>query len=461
MSQVKPTMTDLKNIPSVDHLLQDSVLISQIDQFGRKLTVDFLRLELDEIREEVKHGAAVPSDQEIIYRMTNSLVAFSSPSLKPVINATGVVLHTNLGRSPISEKALSASGKVTASYSNLEFNLITGKRGSRNSIVERLLIKISGAEAGLVVNNNAAALLLILTALAKRKKVIISRTQLIEIGDGFRIPEVMQQSGAKLVEIGSTNRVNLEDYKNALGEPAALIMRAHHSNFKIIGFTHEPALSDLVNLAHEREILFLDDVGSGALVDTRKYGLAYEPTVQDSVAAGADIVCFSGDKLLGGPQAGIIVGKADTINKIRKHPLARAVRADKLALSLLEETLVHYLIGDYEKAIPIWQMISKREKAIKKTAEGWRNSLNYGAVEAGYSTVGGGSLPEELLPTHLLKLRVKNPDRMLGLLRKLPVPVIARIEADQLCFDPRTVFESQESTLLKSIKSVLDKRSIL
>lgn len=454
-------MTDLKNIPSVDHLLQDSVLISQIDQFGRKLTVDFLRLELDEIREEVKHGAAVPSDQEIIYRMTNSLVAFSSPSLKPVINATGVVLHTNLGRSPISEKALSASGKVTASYSNLEFNLITGKRGSRNSIVERLLIKISGAEAGLVVNNNAAALLLILTALAKRKKVIISRTQLIEIGDGFRIPEVMQQSGAKLVEIGSTNRVNLEDYKNALGEPAALIMRAHHSNFKIIGFTHEPALSDLVNLAHEREILFLDDVGSGALVDTRKYGLAYEPTVQDSVAAGADIVCFSGDKLLGGPQAGIIVGKADTINKIRKHPLARAVRADKLALSLLEETLVHYLIGDYEKAIPIWQMISKREKAIKKTAEGWRNSLNYGAVEAGYSTVGGGSLPEELLPTHLLKLRVKNPDRMLGLLRKLPVPVIARIEDDQLCFDPRTVFESQESTLLKSIKSVLDKRSIL
>ncbi len=454
-------MTDLKNIPSVDHLLQDSVLISQIDQFGRKLTIDFLRLELDEIREEVKHGAAVPSDQEIIYRMTNSLVAFSSPSLKPVINATGVVLHTNLGRSPISEKALSASGKVTASYSNLEFNLITGKRGSRNSIVERLLIKISGAEAGLVVNNNAAALLLILTALAKRKKVIISRTQLIEIGDGFRIPEVMQQSGAKLVEIGSTNRVNLEDYKNALGEPAALIMRAHHSNFKIIGFTHEPALSDLVNLAHEREILFLDDVGSGAVVDTRKYGLAYEPTVQDSVAAGADIVCFSGDKLLGGPQAGIIVGKADTINKIRKHPLARAVRADKLALSLLEETLLHYLIGDYEKAIPIWQMISKREKAIKKTAEGWRNSLNYGAVEAGYSTVGGGSLPEELLPTHLLKLRVKNPDRMLGLLRKLPVPVIARIEDDQLCFDPRTVFESQESTLLKSIKSVLDKRSIL
>ena len=453
-------MSDFKNIPSVDHLLQESVVTTQIDRFGRKLTLDFLRLELEEIRETVKNGAPVPVDIEIVNRLTNKLVEFASPLLKPVINATGVILHTNLGRSPLSQDALAASAKVSSVYSNLEFNLNDGKRGSRNAIVERLLTKITGAEAGMVVNNNAAALLLILSALAKRKRVVISRTQLIEIGDGFRIPEVMQQSGAKLVEIGSTNRVNLEDFKKSLDEPVAMVMRAHHSNYKIIGFTHEPELSDLVNLAHERGVLFLDDVGSGALLDTRQYGLAYEPTVQDSVAAGADIVCFSGDKLLGGPQAGIIVGNASVINKIRKHPLARAVRADKLALSLLEETLLHYLTGDYEKSIPIWQMISKKEQDIKKTAETWQKNLDYGVVEKGFSTIGGGSLPEELLPTYLLKLKVKNPDRIIGLLRKMPIPVIARIDDDQLCFDPRTVFESQETLMLGSISSILDKRLI-
>src|SRR5688500_10368186 len=285
--------------------------------------------------------------------------------------------------------------EVSRNYSNLEYDLEKGERGSRLIHAESILQKLTGAEAAVVVNNNASAVLLVLSALANRKRVVISRTQLVEIGGGFRVPDVMKQSGAKLVEVGATNKVRLSDYTEALEEPAALVMRAHRSNFKIVGFTEEPELRNIVDVAHKANVPVVDDLGSGALLDTFKYGLAHEPTVQESLSAGVDLVCFSGDKLLGGPQAGIIVGKKDLIDKIRKHPLARAVRADKTCLAGITATLIHYLKDEAENEIPIWRMISLTPEQLKIRAEMWRDALGQGDIVKSESTVGGGSLPEE------------------------------------------------------------------
>jgi L-seryl-tRNA(Ser) seleniumtransferase len=317
-----------------------------------------------------------------------------------------------------------------------------------------LLKQLTGAEAALVVNNNAAALLLCLSALARRKRVIIARSQLVEIGGGFRIPDVLAQSGAKLVEVGTTNRVHPEDFAQALEQPAALVMRAHHSNFKIVGFTTEPGLQEMVKLAHARGALFLDDLGSGALLDTQPYGLSHEPMVQESLKAGADLVCFSGDKLLGGPQAGIILGKADLIARIKKHSLARAVRADKLCLAALSATLMHYLKDEAEREIPVWRMISTPPEKIRERAVAWREAIGEGEVVTGQSTVGGGSLPEEVLPTWLLEIKIASPDRSIERLRKASPPVIARVENERILFDPRTVLPEQEGAFLAGLRAV-------
>ncbi len=300
-----------------------------IDAYGRPLTLDALRLTLDETRARFKTDpeTALPSTDLILTQAESHLSAWTAPTLLPVINATGVILHTNLGRAPLSKATIVAMNDVASNYSNLEFDLSNGKRGSRLIHAESVLQKLTGAEAALVVNNNASAVLLVLSALANRKSVVIARSQLVEIGGGFRVPDVMKQSGAKLVEVGTTNKIRLSDYESAFENPVALVMRAHRSNFKIVGFTEEPELKDIVDVAHKAGVMVVDDLGSGALIDTAKYGLAHEPTVQESLAAGVDLVCFSGDKLLGGPQAGIIIGKKELINKIKKHPLARAVRA--------------------------------------------------------------------------------------------------------------------------------------
>ena len=302
-----------------------------IAHYGRPLTLDALRSTLDEVRTRLKlDPEAVASENDLILSQAESrLSVWTGPTLQPVINATGVILHTNLGRAPLSKATIEAMNQVSSGYSNLEFDLETGKRGSRLIHAEDVLKKLLGVEAAVVVNNNASAVLLVLSALASRKRVIIARSQLVEIGGGFRVPDVMKQSGAKLVEVGTTNKVRLSDYEEALQESSGLVMRAHRSNFKMIGFTEEPALKEIVDVTHKADAIVLDDLGSGALLDTAKYGLAHEPTVQESLHAGVDVVCFSGDKLLGGPQAGIIVGKADLIAKIKKHPLARAMRADK------------------------------------------------------------------------------------------------------------------------------------
>jgi L-seryl-tRNA(Ser) seleniumtransferase len=369
-----------------------------------------------------------------------------------VINATGVILHTNLGRAPLSKATLAAMKESAENYSTLEYDLLKGQRGSRLIHAESILQTLTSAEAAVVVNNNASAVLLVLSALAHKKRVVISRTQLVEIGGGFRVPDVMKQSGAKLVEVGATNKVRLSDYEEALEEPTALVMRAHRSNFKIVGFTEEPQLKEIVEVAHQANVFVVDDLGSGALLDTARYGFAHEPTVQESLAAGVDLVCFSGDKLLGGPQAGIIIGKKDLIDKIKKHPLARAVRADKTCLAGITATLIHYLKDEAEREIPIWQMMSLPLAQTRVRAQAWRDALGQGEVILSESTVGGGSLPDECISTYVLALHVKSPDRFLKRLRASQPPIIARVENDTILFDPRTVLNDE--MLIAALKSI-------
>jgi L-seryl-tRNA(Ser) seleniumtransferase len=450
-------MTKLRNLPSVEQLLQTQTAAELIARFGRPLTLAAIRGTLDEARARFKLNLepALPSTELILAQAESTLSAWTKPTLQPVINATGVILHTNLGRAPLSAAAIHAMDVVSRGYSNLEYDLEKGARGSRLLHAEAVLQKLSGAESALVVNNNASAVLLVLSALANKKQVIISRSQLVEIGGGFRVPDVMKQSGAKLMEVGTTNRVHLRDYENALQEGAALVMRAHPSNFKIVGFTEEPELKEIVHAAHQAGVFVVDDLGSGALLDTAKYGLAHEPTVQESLSAGVDIVCFSGDKLLGGPQAGIIVGKKALIDKIKKHPLARAVRADKVCLAGITATLLHYLKDDAEREIPIWKMMSLTLKQVKGRAEAWESELGQGDVVEGESTVGGGSLPGESFKTYLLSLEVKSPDKFLKKLRKQHPPIIARTENDRVLLDPRTVLPEQEGALLVGLKNAL------
>ena len=448
-------MNSLRDLPSVEQLLQNADHL--IQEFGRPLTLDALRTTLDEIRARFKLNpeTALPSTDLILSQALSHLTTWTASTLHPVINATGVILHTNLGRAPLSKATIQAMNDAALNYSNLEFDLSTGKRGSRLIHAESVLQKLTGAEASLVVNNNASAVLLVLSALANKKNVIIARSQLVEIGGGFRVPDVMKQSGAKLVEVGTTNKIRLSDYESALAEKSALVMRAHRSNFKIVGFTEEPELKEIVDVAHKANTIVVDDLGSGALVDTAKYGLVHEPTVHESLAAGVDIVCFSGDKLLGGPQAGIIIGKKELIDKIKKHPLARAVRADKMCLAGITATLTHYLKDEAEREIPIVKMMSFTAEQVKVRAEAWRDALGQGEVNKSESTVGGGSLPEESMPTFVLSLNVKSPDTFLKKLRKGSPPLIARVENDKVCLDPRTVFEEQDIKLISILRSLL------
>jgi len=450
-------MSDFRSIPSVDLLLNRAEVKQLRLEFGDALVLEAVRHVLEGFR-----GRTNPRQDKFDFPLFFGLVKkyleeATRLSLVRVINATGVILHTNLGRAVLCEEAQAQIGQISRGYSALEFNLESGGRGSRAVHTNHLLCRLSGAEAALVVNNNAAAVLLTLTALAKGRKVIISRGQLVEIGGGFRVPEVMRVSGAKLVEVGTTNRVHLDDYTEALRNGAGLVMRAHASNFKIIGFTEAPALKELVELAHHHDALFIDDIGSGTLIDTGQFGLSREPLVQDSISAGADIVCFSGDKLLGGPQAGIIAGRKELVAKIEKHPLARAVRADKLCLAGLESTLQHYLKGDALETIPVWKMISMRTEDIRSRAMRWQQALGAGEVRDDLSTIGGGSLPGETLATAVLAIRVKQADTALASLRHNPPPIIGRIKDDQILFDPRTVLESEDQALLGGIKNIFNK----
>ncbi|HPS33317.1 MAG TPA: L-seryl-tRNA(Sec) selenium transferase [Anaerolineaceae bacterium] len=448
-------MEALRQIPSVDRLLTHTLTGELIASYGRGWTANALREVLSACREELRAGQALPTEEALISRAAALLARQSALFPVQVINATGVIVHTNLGRAPLSQQAQLALGAAAAGYSNLEYELETGKRGTRNDRVESQLTRLTGAEAALVVNNNAGAVLLALSALARRKKVAVARSQLVEIGGGFRVPDVLHESGARLLEVGTTNRVHLSDYQSALEQGAQLLLLTHHSNFKIIGFASEPGIAELAGLASSAGVPLVFDQGSGALLDTDQYGLPHEMTVQEALQAGADLVCFSGDKLLGGPQAGIIAGKKAFLDKLRKHALYRALRPDKLCFAALSATLVHYLKGEAQACIPIHSMLAREESSLRVQALGWQQELGEGLVIPGRSTIGGGSLPTETLPTWLLALDARSPQKFLARLRACQPAVIARVENKRVVFDPRTILPDEDHSLLQGIRTAL------
>jgi L-seryl-tRNA(Ser) seleniumtransferase len=446
-------MSELSQLPSVDQILNEPRAKTLERQFGRQPLLDVVRSLLDQIRRTfLKEGGDIPDLDGILELAAAELQARLQPTLTPVINATGVIVHTNLGRAPLSEAAREAVAQIGGGYSSLEFDLEGGGRGSRLIHAESQFRELLGVESALVVNNNASAVLLVLTVLTRGKKVIISRSQLVEIGGGFRIPDVLRHSGTDLVEVGTTNKVHLADYLQAYSSDTVAVMRAHTSNYSIVGFTSEPELTEIVASAHQAGLWFFDDLGSGALLDTSKFGLKHEPMIQESLAAGADLICFSGDKLLGGPQAGIILGSRELIDQLKTHPLARAIRADKLALAALTATLDHYLKEEALACIPVWRMISAEIDQIKARADAWKQDLGRGEVVESRSMVGGGSLPGETLPTWVLSVEADHPNRLMEILRKNEPAVVGRVENERVLFDPRTVFPDEDSIFIKALQ---------
>lgn len=453
------SLDSLRALPSVDELLHDHTLRELEHKFGHTVVVDAIRDALENARADIRAGSDAPMPALLIDDIGERVRQATRPTLVAAINATGVILHTNLGRAPLSQDALKAIQDVARGYSNLEYDLAAGERGSRYTHAAELIKKLTGAEAALVVNNNAAAVMFILRVLANEREVIISRGQLVEIGGGFRVPDVLSQSGARMVEVGTTNRTRREDYAAAITDRTALLLRVHASNFRVIGFAEQVSLEELAALGQKRGLPVVDDLGSGALLDTTAFGLAHEPMPGESLLAGADLVAFSGDKLVGGPQAGIIVGKQEYVQKLVKHPLARALRVDKLTLAALQATLLHYLKNEATKKIPVWQMIAAAPDALEKQAQAWADLWRRAGLDANVidtqSTVGGGSLPGETLPTRAVALTVPSPDDFAARLRRNEPPIITRIENDRVVIDPRTVLPHEEEALTSGVSRTL------
>lgn len=459
-----------RSIPKVDVLLEDKKIISLIAKYHRDVVVDVIREEIEKIREEIKTN----NDFDFINKKINNLIDNISKSvektysynIRKVINGTGTILHTNLGRSIISKKHANYLSDIVTSYSNLEYNLEDGKRGERYSHFEKLICKITGAESAMAVNNNAAAVMLVLSSMAKEKEVIVSRGELVEVGGKFRIPDVMESSNAHLVEIGTTNKTHLEDYENAINENTGALLKVHTSNFKIFGFTESVSIKEICNLGKEKNIPVIEDIGSGVLVDLSKYGLEYEPTVQDSIKSGVDIVSFSGDKLLGGPQAGIIVGKKKYIDKIKKNPLTRAFRIDKFTATILEMIFKEYLNEeDAIKNIPTLSLITRDLKEIEKNANALYEKLDILKdvaiinIEDTLSQIGGGSLPMERLNSKCVSITPKNISTA-SLEEKLRLnenPVVGRISDNKLIIDMRTILDDEIDILSKKLINILKK----
>jgi L-seryl-tRNA(Ser) seleniumtransferase len=453
-----------RNIPSVERVIASEPLADTIKVYSREWVVALVRQQLEKARDGVRQGGNAPSLEEVADATRRAVEEMTRPAPQPVINATGVIIHTNLGRAPLSRAATQAAVQASQGYSNLEFDLGNGRRGSRQAHLQSLLQELTGAEAALVVNNNASAVLLGLSALAAGKQVIVSRGEAVEIGGGFRIPDVLEQSGAKLVDVGTTNRTYARDYENGITTETGAFLKAHASNFRVEGFTAAISPEELAALGAKHDIPVLHDVGSGCLLATEKYGLAHEPIPQESVAAGVGLTFFSGDKLLGGPQAGIVVGTRELVGRLERHPLARAVRIDKLSLAALIATLVHYLRREAEREVPVWRMISMPLTLIEERAEAWRATLGSVAgleatIESGRSAIGGGSLPGETLPTRLLALSCPaapgGPEGVIRRLRQGTPPVVARIEEDRVLLDPRTVLPEEEDGLLRGLNRAL------
>jgi L-seryl-tRNA(Ser) seleniumtransferase len=462
---------EARKLPRADRLLASAERAGLVARLGHAPVMEAVRATLEAARVEVLEGAPCPSPAEIEARLLSRLSGEAKGTLRRVVNATGVVIHTNLGRAPLSEEALRAMRLAAAGYTNLEYDLERGERGDRYGHASAPLRRLTGAEAALVVNNCASAVMLALAALCETRpggggaaeggspEVIVSRGQLVEIGGGFRVPDVLRRSGAALVEVGTTNRTYLADYEKALGERTRMLLSVHRSNFRLSGFTHDASLDELVELGRRARVWVVEDLGSGALLPTAPFGLSEEPTVPERVRAGADLVAFSGDKLLGGPQAGILVGRREAVDLCRRHSLLRALRVDKTTLAGLSATLAHYERGEAEREVPVWRAIAQPVEALEARARAWLAALGpagAGArVEASTSAVGGGTLPGVTLETRVLALPPGDAEAIAARLRRADPPVVARIEEDRVVLDPRTVLPGEDEAVVAAVRAAL------
>jgi L-seryl-tRNA(Ser) seleniumtransferase len=484
-------LVEVRKLPKADRLLDAADRAGLVSRLGHGQAMEAIREVLEETRKEVLAGGRCPPSEAIEEALLARLAEAARGSLRPVVNATGVVVHTNLGRAPLSDETIAAMRRAAEGYTNLEFDLAAGERGDRYGHAEGAICRLTGAEAAVAVNNNAAAVMLALAALMEarpsrgaaapsprpsppavgggeggsggaadgRPEVIVSRGQLVEIGGGFRIPDVLRRSGAALVEVGTTNRTYARDYEQAIGPHARILLSVHRSNFRLSGFTHDASLAELVALARARDLWVVDDLGSGSLLETGPFGLGDEPTVQARVRAGADLVCFSGDKLLGGPQAGILAGRREAIARVKRHPLVRALRLDKVTLAGLSATLSHYERGEAASKVPVWRAIALSPEALAARARAWlaslREAANGCAVLASRSAVGGGSLPGVTVATFVLALPPGDADALAARLRSADPPVVARIEDDRVVLDPRTVMPHEDEPVVRAIRAAL------
>jgi len=447
----------LTRIPSTSKVLESERAKLLIDKYGQSAISQLARSILQIVRDNITTIENAQTDLDGILKTLESKAKRLDDTLRPVINATGVILHTNLGRAPLSKETQMAMANVTDGYSNLEYDVRSGSRGSRFSHLQSIIQRLTGAEDSIVLNNNAGAILTTLAAICRDGEVVVSRGQLVEIGGGFRVPDVMSQSGAQLKEVGTTNRTRSTDYENGITDKTKALMRVHPSNFLISGFTEETPLREIVKVGHEYNLPVIDDIGSGALLDLRPYGLEPEPLLSDCINDGADLVLASGDKLIGGPQAGLIIGKSSLIDVIRKHPLTRALRPDKATIAGIAATLQHYALGEAIEKIPIWQMISMDELILQERAELYAQAWGTTAdVIAGESTVGGGSLPGQTLPTRLcaISLAQKTLELVSENLRLSEVPIISKIQDGVLQLDPRTVLVDQDIQVVNTLERI-------
>nr|WP_246517059.1 L-seryl-tRNA(Sec) selenium transferase [Clostridium aciditolerans] len=454
----------MRNLPKIDELLKEEIVVNELSSTMRTIVVESLRETIDSYRDLIlKDDIKEYSKEDILKSFLELLSDKKGSNFKKVINAAGVVIHTNLGRSLLAKKALENVINVADNFNNLEYDLKKGQRGSRYSHVEELIKKVTGAEAAVVVNNNAAAVMLALNTLCKDKEAIVSRGQLVEIGGSFRVPDVMTFSGAKLVEVGTTNRTHLYDYENNINENTGVLLKVHTSNFKILGFTEDVSVEELVEIGNKKDIPVIEDIGSGTLVDFSKYGFTYEPTVQESIRKGADVVTFSGDKMLGGPQAGIIIGKKKYIDKMKKNQLTRALRIDKMTLAALEGTLKYYLDeSEAVKNIPTLHMIlsskeehKKRAQRLKRKLQNKVNNFKF-ALEEDYSMVGGGSMPAERIETYVIKVKSDkfSPQELERKLRENETPIIIRVSNNEVVLDLRTIFDKDFDTIVDAFDAL-------
>ncbi|PLX88386.1 MAG: L-seryl-tRNA(Sec) selenium transferase [Desulfuromonas sp.] len=465
---MKKIQDRLRALPGVDKVLREDPIVALADEFPQVLVTEAIQQVIIDLRQSLLAADGEVTDVQLLPHAVATEAAalcrrVSRPSLQPVINATGTLLHTNLGRAPLAEQALEAISATARGYSNLELTLETGKRGHRFDHVESLICRLTGAEAALVVNNNAGAVLLALTALGKGREAIVSRGELVEIGGAFRIPDVMEAGGLRLKEVGSTNRTHLRDYENAISDETAMLVKAHTSNYRIVGFTSDVPARDLVPLAKQHDLIVLEDLGSGMLFDLSAYGLPQEPTVTETVEAGVDVITFSGDKLLGGPQAGIIVGRSDLLAKIKHHPLARALRIDKLTLAALEATLRLYLDRkDAINNVPLLRMLDAEQQGSRVRCQRLLDSLQ-GQVAAelemieDFARVGGGAMPLAELADTSIAIRPTqiSMEQLAYRLRTCETPVMGRLQDERFLVNTRAVTDAQMENLVAALKAVL------